>query len=893
MKLQNLTVIFIIIILPIVLVLSAYIGYEIKTINKQNMYNTGLTSATSDAIFAFELNTKNDVYYNNAESKRSNIKAAIKTFENSLSNTCNLGLYNNEAIEEYIPAIVFGLYDGFYMYAPTQTQSQGYKHDLKNYVYYSEEIKQGNIDIVIRYTLDNYVAVSGKIGDKYVTKAGYLINLNDLNGSVIKDKLEETRIKYKGLIIETESIEEYGKGEKTGKIIKVVDDKSNNLAIAYYKEAYEFTNWFMNEVKIGQTVKYLNIGNTNDPEDENSPFVQHKREIMKNKIQSILNSSITAYSNKTRNNYKMLILRAEDWDKIYNNISVISFVQGINLGFKNYNHYCVINSTNNQEYVNPNLIYFTDGNSYHDIRCTDENVDWKNATGYKIGSFEKQTYEAEKKNEDGATITDAQGNPVLENRYYYKHNELACYKCINGSERSSKSIFDFMKNDANTVQKIAYYSALARERKSTVKLLNAYNAETLRQYTITYEAGDTNGKEVTGMPEPQTITEGENYTVSDTTPTAEGWNFKDWKVEGSNPSTTYDAGGTIYQPSGDITLVAQWERKTITVTFDTNGGNTIPSQTISWGGKVSRPTNPSKYGYTFKAWHQNDGTLFDFNTEITKDITIYAYWESKEIQIRYSLDGNIIDELTTKANVGTIYKPSTNVLNGRENYSDKILLGYTYNNGGKVNYNESITIPDNGNLTLNVVYVNNNSIKCEVSQTIKDKECNQFDDDFYTNTTGNITAKITSENSSGSPSINCSISGSNTSSKNGNTYTVNSEKEGTNTISASMTLSKDGVFRIINKEFRITVDRTVPVLNSAEYQYYWLRFTILANVTEGNLYTVRIGSSQYTAAYSYTDGNIRITGATKDDCYNTKIILEDKAGNVSVDYYIKDGKLQK
>lgn len=124
MKLQNLTVIFIIIILPVVLVLSAYIGYEIKTISKQNMYNTGLVSATSDAIFAFELNTKNDVYYNNAESKRSNIKAAVKTFENSLSNTCNLGLYNNQAIEEYIPAIVFGLYDGFYMYAPTQTQER-------------------------------------------------------------------------------------------------------------------------------------------------------------------------------------------------------------------------------------------------------------------------------------------------------------------------------------------------------------------------------------------------------------------------------------------------------------------------------------------------------------------------------------------------------------------------------------------------------------------------------------------------------------------------------------------------------------------------------------------------------------------------------------------------
>ena len=53
MKLQSLTIIFIIIVLPISLVLSAYIGYELKTIEKQNMYNTGVVKATHDAIFSF------------------------------------------------------------------------------------------------------------------------------------------------------------------------------------------------------------------------------------------------------------------------------------------------------------------------------------------------------------------------------------------------------------------------------------------------------------------------------------------------------------------------------------------------------------------------------------------------------------------------------------------------------------------------------------------------------------------------------------------------------------------------------------------------------------------------------------------------------------------------
>ena len=192
MKLQSLTIIFIIIILPVTLVLSAYIGYEIKTIEKQNLYNTGIISATHDAIFSFEINTKNDEYSNNPEFKRDILKAAVKTFENSFSTTCNLGLYGNDIIEEYIPAIVFGLYDGFYMYAPYETKANGYKHDLRSYVYYSETIP--GTRIIIRYSLDNYVVVSGSFNGEYISRAGYLIN-TDVSSAIMSNvDLKDTKI---------------------------------------------------------------------------------------------------------------------------------------------------------------------------------------------------------------------------------------------------------------------------------------------------------------------------------------------------------------------------------------------------------------------------------------------------------------------------------------------------------------------------------------------------------------------------------------------------------------------------------------------------------------------------------------------------------------------------
>ena len=439
MKLQSLTIIFIIIILPVSLVLSTYIGFELKTIEKQNLYNSGLISATHDAIFSFEINSKNDEFSNNPEMKRDIIKSAVKTFENSLSTTCNLGLYGNSKIEEYIPAMVFGMYDGFYMYAPYET-NEGYKHELRNYVYYSETID--NTDIVIRYSLDNYVAVSGTFYNEnkhkyeYVTKAGYLNNNTPNGGSIM--------VTYKNMI--------FNKSE---------DEK----AYQYFYDSYIFTSWF--NTYIGSRISDLNITSTNDPEDENSLFVKHKRKIIKDKLQSILNSSINAYARKSGNNYyKMPVLTDEDWNKIYSNISVITFVQGMNLGFKNYNNYCVLNSTNSNEYVNPNLLYFTakdenNNEEYHDIRC----VKLNNSTdieGYKIGDFEK-------------VINKETGE------YSYNHEQTACYECINGISNENKeniqiSIFEYVRdNNTDTKIKKAYFAALARERYNTKKLSDKLN----------------------------------------------------------------------------------------------------------------------------------------------------------------------------------------------------------------------------------------------------------------------------------------------------------------------------------------------------------------------------------------------------------------------------------
>lgn len=439
MKLQNLTVIFIIIIIPVILLVSFYISTGLKTIKYQSLYDTGLLTATHDAIYAFELNTTNDTYSGNPEVKRDILKSSVKMFEKSLANTCGISAYNADEIEEYIPAIVFGMYDGFYMYAPSLNPKTGkYEHSLKNYVYYSETLDDGT---VIRYSLDNYISVSGYFkenpdapsSNKYITKEGYLTNLAITGGGTT----------YGGLTL------------------------NDADAQKYYSDAFKFSYWIYKQDGIPAYIKDAVKASDNDLEDPNSAFAQHRNQVIKNKIESVLNSSITAYSERTwGQTYKMPKLSEEDWQKIYSNISMITFFQGKNIGLTKYNGYCVLNSTNSNEYVNPNLMYFINGDDdtdhyYHDIRCTDiAGVDnSEDLKGYKIGDFQKIKLET----------PDDNGN-----YYKYNHSALACYDCINGSLSASTSVYDYVKPNGGTASneiKTAYWTSLARERYNTIKLL--------------------------------------------------------------------------------------------------------------------------------------------------------------------------------------------------------------------------------------------------------------------------------------------------------------------------------------------------------------------------------------------------------------------------------------
>lgn len=134
-------------------------------------------------------------------------------------------------------------------------------------------------------------------------------------------------------------------------------------------------------------------------------------------------------------------------------------------------------------------------------------------------------------------------------------------------------------------------------------------------------------------------------------PTNDAYSFAGWYTD-VKCTTAYDFNLPV---NTDITLYAKWLAK-YTVSFDTDGGSTVESQTVVTGNKATKPAvNPTKKGYNFVGWYTDNTytTEFDFeNTIITDNTTIYAKFEDTSI-IR--LNGYTFNKISTLEGLTTGY----------------------------------------------------------------------------------------------------------------------------------------------------------------------------------------------------------------------------------------------
>jgi len=140
-------------------------------------------------------------------------------------------------------------------------------------------------------------------------------------------------------------------------------------------------------------------------------------------------------------------------------------------------------------------------------------------------------------------------------------------------------------------------------------------------YTVTF---NSNGGSTVAS---QTVNYNEK-TTQPANPTKEGYTFAGWYSD-SSLTTEWNFDTDVI--TGTTTLYAKWNLNGVvsyTVTFNSNGGSAVASQTVTDGNKVVKPANPTKDGYTFSGWYKDAAltTEFNFNSPITANTTIYAKW---------------------------------------------------------------------------------------------------------------------------------------------------------------------------------------------------------------------------------------------------------------------------
>ncbi len=105
-------------------------------------------------------------------------------------------------------------------------------------------------------------------------------------------------------------------------------------------------------------------------------------------------------------------------------------------------------------------------------------------------------------------------------------------------------------------------------------------------------------------------------------------------VEELRPTAYYSDGhdlDLLWTTQSDNTTVYTIGPKTATVAFDSQGGNEVASKSVKHGETVTKPTDPTKAGYTFGGWFKEADckTEWNFDTDtVTADITLYAKWTS-------------------------------------------------------------------------------------------------------------------------------------------------------------------------------------------------------------------------------------------------------------------------
>ncbi len=150
--------------------------------------------------------------------------------------------------------------------------------------------------------------------------------------------------------------------------------------------------------------------------------------------------------------------------------------------------------------------------------------------------------------------------------------------------------------------------------------------------TVTLFFNTSGGSEVA------TMVLSEKDSLQTTQPTKEGYTFVGWYLdeEYSVPLTL----GAIDFTSSSVSAYAKWDKKSYTVTFDSQGGSMVDSQTVLYGDHATEAF-ATKNGFDLGGWFTdaNCSSEYGFDSIVVSDLILYAKWLPKKAIVNYVTNG--------------------------------------------------------------------------------------------------------------------------------------------------------------------------------------------------------------------------------------------------------------
>ena len=290
--------------------------------------------------------------------------------------------------------------------------------------------------------------------------------------------------------------------------------------------------------------------------------------------------------------------------------------------------------------------------------------------------LKKTVYNKEADKETWATLGKIASAATLENGEKYTGTN-ATLKTV-GNEATAKlkgnALHDSNKEIVNKVLANIEWFQLKQWNGATDYVLGGSRWHLdgkITGYTVTYNNGTTEATDaVHDMPDADEMyyLRGSEYTVSDATPTREGYVFTGWKSNIENNTTIYNAKGKFEMPAKNVVLTAQWE-KIYTVTFNAGDNGTLGgnlTQTGVSGTTLTEPIKTPSNGFEFAGWVKGSDTTttVEIPATITENATYTATWQEKQNPspdtVNYTINkhfkgnkGNTIKEDKGTATLGT------------------------------------------------------------------------------------------------------------------------------------------------------------------------------------------------------------------------------------------------